>query len=113
YPGITLKNGGLRIYSHDVLIQHIAIRPGAYIATAAEDAAGWKLTSLENRDCIGTEGKSVNNIVVDHISCSWSTDEEATTWWDSDADIGTHTNITFSNNIFSRPIISAGRTDKP
>jgi len=113
YPGITLKNGGIRIYSHDVLIQHISIRPGAYVETAAEDAAGWNLTSLENRDCLGTEGLSVNNIVVDHISCGWSTDEVAATWWDSNTSSGTHTNITISNSIFARPIVSGGRTDKP
>jgi len=104
YPGITLKNAGIRIWSHDVLIQHIAIRPG----TSEEYSS---LPPLTNRDCIGTEGLSVNNIVVDHISCSWSTDEQAATWWNSDLDSGTHTNITFSNNVFSRPIISGGRTD--
>src|SRR5690606_26207994 len=40
YPGITLKGGGIDIRSHDVLIQHIAIRPGNGI------------TPLDNRDCI-------------------------------------------------------------
>ena len=105
FPGITLKNAGIRIYSHDVLIQHIAVRPGVY---AGEP--GWSLPKIDNRDCIGTEGQAVNNIVIDHVSCSWTTDELATTWWDVDTSSGTHTNITFSNNIFAYPIWVAGHT---
>src|SRR5437016_1081601 len=27
-PGITIRNGGLNFYAHDVLVQHIRIRPG-------------------------------------------------------------------------------------
>jgi hypothetical protein len=106
FPGITLKNAGIRIWSHDVLIQHISIRPGTLLNTTT----GWHLTPIDNRDCLGTEGKSVNNIVIDHISCGWSTDEMATTWWDINTHSGTHTNITFSNNIFAWPIWNGGHT---
>jgi hypothetical protein len=106
FPGITLKNAGIRIYSHDVLIQHIAVRPGTFTTTAS----GWSLPPIDNRDCIGTEGLAVNNIVVDHVTCSWTTDELATTWWNVATSSGTHTNITFSNNIFARPIWVAGHT---
>ena len=54
---------------------------------------------------------SVNNIVIDHVSCSWTTDEMLTTWWDSDLQSGSLTNITVSNSIFAYPIRYAGHTD--
>ena len=103
FPGITLKNAGIRIKSHDVLIQHIAVRPGTYV----NSASGWDLPPIGNRDCIGPEGTAVNNIVIDHVSCSWTTDEMATTWWENGA--GSVTNVTFSNNVFAYPIWSAGQ----
>jgi len=109
FPGITLKNGGIRIFSHDVLIQHIAIRPGQFTTTAS----GWDLTDIENRDCVGPTGLAVSNIVVDHVSCSWTTDETFTTWWDSGTSSGTLTNITFSNNIYAYPIQYSGRLQGP
>src|SRR3982751_5131447 len=31
FPGIALKTGGIRISSHDVLIQHIGVRRGQYV----------------------------------------------------------------------------------
>lgn len=109
FPGITLKNGGIRIFSHDILIQHIAIRPGQFTTTAS----GWDLTDIENRDCVGPSGTTVNNIVVDHVSCSWTTDETFTTWGDSEATSGTLSKITFSNNIYAYPIQYSGRLQGP
>lgn len=105
-PGITLKNGGIRIFSHDVLIQHIGIRPGNLPdPPKTEDPNNeWELSPPGNRDCIRIEGSNPNNIVVDHVSCSWTTDEDATVW----ASGGTASNITFSNNIFAEPIQFAG-----
>src|SRR5688572_12895288 len=51
YPGITLKNAGINVQSHDVLVQHIAIRPGARPVGAA--GSGWEnLPSYSNRKCI-------------------------------------------------------------
>jgi len=116
FPGITLKNGGIRIISHDVLIQHIAIRPGQYVKgdetlpPSQQVDDGWELTRINNRDCIGPEGLAVSNIVVDHVTCSWSTDEEFTTWWDDNTKSGTLTNITVSNSIWAYPIQYAGHT---
>lgn len=112
FPGITLKNGGIRIYSHDVLIQHIGIRPGNHVKGDEELPVedrwndGWELTRVDNRDCIGIEGTSPHHIVVDHVSCSWTTDEQATIW----ASGGTGSDITFSNNLFADPIQFGGHS---
>ena len=54
-PGITLRGAGLRITTHDVLVQHIRIRVG-------DNPNG---PNPENRDGLGINGQSgVYNIVV-------------------------------------------------
>ncbi len=96
YPGITLRNYGISIRSHDILIQHIAIRPGNLVGTQGQ---------LDNRDAIKIEtpaGVTVSNIVLDHISCSWSVDEMASMWGAN----GAITNVTFLNSIFAKPIMN-------
>jgi hypothetical protein len=113
FPGITLKNGGFRIYSHDILIQHIGIRPGDFVIGDETDPDapddGWLLTRIDNRDCIGLE-EGANNIVIDHVSCSWTTDETFTTWGNATPS-GAISNITFSNNIYAYPLWFAGHTN--
>jgi cytoskeletal protein CcmA (bactofilin family) len=105
WPGITLKNAGIAIVASDVLIQHIAIRPG----TLVRNESGWDLPVLDNRDCIavgGTAGVVARNIVIDHVSASWATDEMVSVWSDN----GGADNITFSNCIFSEPILNGGHS---
>ncbi len=86
-PGIMIRGGAIRIQAADVLIQHIRVRVG-------DDQVG---PAFDNRDALKLEGqdsKWVKNVVIDHCSFSWSTDEVASIW-------GQHDNVTFSNNIFS------------
>ena len=63
-PGITLVRGCLSIGTHDVIIQHIKVRPGE---AGEVKKGGWEV------DGIGTIGAS--NVIIDHCSTSWSTDE--------------------------------------
>ena len=60
-PGILIK-GSLMVNTHDVLIQHLSIRPG--IDGVYTDALS-----------IGIEGRDATDIVVDHCSFAWATDE--------------------------------------
>lgn len=86
-PGILIRGGAIRIQASDILIQHVRVRVG-------DDQVG---PAFDNRDALKLEGqdsKWVKNVVIDHCSFSWSTDEVASIW-------GPHDNITFSNNIFS------------
>ena len=81
-PGITLAGAGLVVNTHDVLIQHLAIRPGG-------DASG---PAPENRDAIAIIGVPsgdlpVYNVVVDHVSLSWSVDEQFSTWYPGVRDV--------------------------
>jgi hypothetical protein len=64
-PGVTLKNGGMNIGTHDVIVRHIRIRPGA---AARAKKSGWEVDSLS------TVG-GAHDVIIDHCSLTWSTDE--------------------------------------
>lgn len=89
--GICIKDAGITIITHDVLIQHIRIRPGNKGPVDADinDAVS----------ILGPHGDSEGayNVVLDHISASWSEDETVSTWY------GAH-NITISWSIISEAL---------
>jgi hypothetical protein len=64
-PGITLSNGGLNLNTHDVIVRHIRIRPGA--GTRAKKS-GWEVDGLAT-------GGGAHDVIVDHCSLTWATDE--------------------------------------
>jgi pectate lyase len=63
-PGITFIRGGINIATHDAIIKHIRVRTGE-AGHAAK--SGWEV------DGMGTVAGS--NVIVDHCSCAWATDE--------------------------------------
>ncbi|MFZ5895792.1 MAG: pectate lyase family protein [Myxococcota bacterium] len=95
-PGITLVRGGIEVHTHDVVIQHLRVRPGE---AGREKQSGWEVDGI-------TTGKGAADVIVDHCSLSWATDENLTAsgprfdgatpdaWRAS-----TSHRITFSNNI--------------
>ncbi len=96
-PGVTLIRGGMDIAGHDVIVQHIRIRPGA---------AGRAWMSGWDEDGISTA--SASNLIVDHCTLSWATDENLsasgprfTGATPAEWRAGTSRNITFSNNIIA------------
>jgi hypothetical protein len=92
-PGITLTGGSFRLRASDVVLQHIAIRPGP---------AGTPLAN-GNRDAltIGGGSHAVHDIRVENVSLSWSVDENA--------DIaGKASRITFRDNIVAEALSHAG-----
>ena len=88
-PGVMVRGASLVVSTHDVLIQHLRIRPG-------DDPAG---PDPGNRDALdiedGAAENDVYNVVVDHCSLSWSLDETLTYWWNTPRD------CTVSNCIIS------------
>ena len=66
-PGIMLRGGGININTNDVLVQHLAIRPGA---NASDPLA----------DGISINNSQGWNIVLDHLSLQWAPDEQISTW---------------------------------
>jgi hypothetical protein len=87
FPGITLKSATLRINTHDILIQHLKIRPGDELESV----------SPNDRDCMTI--KPGWNIVIDHCTFTWSVDELVAAGGATGTD-----NITFSNCIFAEPL---------
>jgi len=68
FPGITIVKGGIRIRTHDVILQHIKVRPGE---AGHEKKSGWEVDGIST-----TMG--AYNIIVDHCSLTWATDENLT-----------------------------------
>jgi hypothetical protein len=89
-PGIMIRGAAIRVSTNDVVIQHLRVRTG-------DDANGPDPTNRDSLKIEGTSTKPARNVVIDHCSFSWATDEIASAW-------GPHDNITFSNNIFAEPL---------
>lgn len=109
-PGITIKDYGIGIdrNCHDILIQHIRIRPGDtsfYDIGCDEDPPRVDCVKGGIADPMGLSDKydtgkgwvPTHNIVIDHCSFSWGGDMNFQT--------GTN-NLTFSNNIISEGLNS-------
>src|SRR5690606_7074454 len=103
-PGITLIRGGLAILTHDVIVQHIRIRPGE---AGAEKMSGWEVDAL-------TTGGGAHDVIVDHCSLTWATDENLSASgprfagnspeeWRTNAS----RRVTFSNNIVAEGLARA------
>ncbi len=63
-PGITLLRGALAVETHDVVIQHLSVRPGD---AGRPRKSGWS-----------PDGIAVNaafNVIIDHCSATWAVDE--------------------------------------
>jgi hypothetical protein len=85
-PGLTLRRFGIRIRAHDVLIQHVRVRVGDEAGSGAGDDDAIEVLP------------GGYNIVVDHVSTSWATDEDWSTYYN-----GVH-DVTFSNSITAENI---------
>jgi hypothetical protein len=64
-PGVTLIKGGVTIATHDVILQHIRVRSGE---AGAKKKSGWEVGPIAT-------GGGAHDVVVDHCSVSWATDE--------------------------------------
>jgi len=98
-PGITLIRGGIDIATHDVIVRHLRVRPGD---------AGQPLRSGVDFDAISTV--RAENVIVDHCSLTWGTDEglssSGTRFIEGGRTLedfrnGTSRRITFSNNLIA------------
>jgi len=74
--GVQLKNYGIDIRegAHDVIIRHLRVRPGLDKATSTgtqffPGIALW-----------GSNGKNVYNVMIDHSSVEWCSDESTSAW---------------------------------
>lgn len=102
-PGITLTSDFLRFETHDVLVQHLRIRPGDAIGNPDTN------TPLRYRDGLSiatnpSGSPHTYNIYVDHCSVSWATDENVSLWYPNVYD------VTISNCIVSEGLTKVKAT---
>ncbi|UUE09631.1 right-handed parallel beta-helix repeat-containing protein [Dickeya zeae] len=100
-PGITLVKGGMMITTHDVLMQHIRFRIG--------DNGHAKKSGFEKD--VSLYGPNAYNVVVDHCSFAWGTDENLSVSGPRyDGQSGTAHNVTFSNNIIAEGLYDSSHS---
>jgi hypothetical protein len=89
--GVCIKNAGIAITTHDVLVQHLRVRPGneGNVDADVNDAVS----------ILGRHGEidGAHHVVLDHVSASWAEDETVSTWY------GAH-DVTISWSIISEAL---------
>lgn len=99
-PGILLSGGSLRLESHDILVQHLQIRPG-------DASSGPAPGSRDGISVIGTVDRPAYNIVLDHLTLSWSVDENFSTY-------GTNVNdVTLSRSLIAEALHRSRHPEGP
>ena len=92
--GIAIRNGprqlrpSLEIKAHDVIVRHIRLRPGPHEIESCCSGA------------LGIYGRNTRDVIVDHVSASWGSDESI--------DSEHATDITIQWSILSEPLYSGG-----
>lgn len=96
--GIAVTGDWLWVQTHDVIIRGLRWRSGDI---GCPNVCG-------ERDCIsvGNPDGTAHNVIVDHVSMSWSTDEIVSTWYQNTYD------ITFQWCIFGEPLLDAYPSEK-
>lgn len=90
-PGITIRGAALRVETSHVLIQHVRLRPGG------DEDGHPPLTRDGLKIFAANTDDFVTNVVIDHVSVSWSTNVLAETRMN----VG---DVTIRNSIFSEPM---------
>lgn len=104
-PGITIIKGGFWINTHDILIQHIRVRPGD---AGEPKRSGW------SPDGLTTSGGDAYNVLVDHCSFAWAVDENLSASGErTEGPDSTSHNITFSNNIIAECLSNSSHEKGP
>lgn len=108
-PGITFIKGGMSLQTHEIIMQHIRVRPGE---NDQPKKSGWEV------DGLSTSG--AHHVIIDHCSFSWATDEnlsasgprfegENLAAWRKN----TSYTITFSNNIIAEGLNQSSHSKGP
>lgn len=102
-PGISLIRGSLTVETHDVIIEHIAVRPGD---RGAESAHGeWSPDALGAHR--GNAGP-VHHVVFDHCSATWAIDENLSASGPADVDSVADPDITSHDITLRHCLIAEG-----
>ncbi len=67
--GVCLRNHGVSVAAHDVVIRHLRFRPGDVVGRQqASNGKPWSTDAL-------SMGSGARNVIFDHCSTSWANDE--------------------------------------
>jgi hypothetical protein len=92
--GIALKDGGLSVKASDVIVRHLRVRPGpASFVQRQVNANGISIQS--------NEGVNIQNVIIDHCSVSWGTDDLIYVIFGTD-------NVTIQWSIMSEGLVDCG-----
>ncbi len=92
--GIAIRNSpiqllpSLQIRSHNVIVRHIRLRPGPHAVDSCCSGA------------LGMYSKNAHDIIIDHVSASWGSDETV--------DSQDARNVTIQWSIISEPLLNGG-----
>ncbi len=107
--GITLIKGSLRIETHDVLIQHLRIRPGD---DGRPKKSGFSPDGVSLQNQPGAPG--AHHIVIDHCSTTWAVDENlSTSGQRHEGRGGTSHQVTISNCIIAEGLRNTSHEKGP
>jgi hypothetical protein len=114
YPGIQVRDGSIVVQADDVLIQHIASRPG----DRNLPTDGGNGIRAGDRDGLGVWGSSssdpVERVVFDHVSVSWGMDESISTYTAVNGTSDGTTpirNFTISNSLIAEGLNNSNHGD--
>jgi pectate lyase len=103
-PGITLIKGGIDVATHDVIIQHLRVRPGE---AGQAKGSGW------DEDAFSSQA-GAHDVIVDHCTLTWATDENLsasgprfTGATPEEWRAGTSHRVTFSHNIIAEGLANS------
>lgn len=109
-PGITIIRNNIFVQTHDVVIRHLRVRPGE---AGHAKRSGWDADSI-------TTSRGARDVIVDHCSFSWATDENLDIWGDpftGNTPEEWHANntqrVTYSNNIVAEGLNDSTNTKGP
>ncbi len=74
--GIAIKNAGISVAAHDVVLRYLRGRPGDAPGEDPEDRDSFQVVSPR----INGSRPEVYNVVLDHLSASWAIDEVMSIW---------------------------------
>jgi hypothetical protein len=99
-PGVTIVRGSISIETHDVLIEHLRVRPG-------DEAGVWG-------GGITARGGSAHGIVIDHCSISWArTANTGIAGPDGEGGEGAAADVTIANSIIAEALADTARGGRP
>lgn len=89
----AFTESALRVSTHDVVIRHIRSRPGP----STEPSCCRQALSI---------GGGAHDVVIDHVSLGWSTDELLSSWYDA-------RDVTIQWSVFAHALVDANHIDGP